>query len=70
MAMELNKTHKLLVHIDVNLLGKNINITKILLDAIKKASLEINTKKTKYMFMSHHQITWQDHYIKVHNKSF
>jgi hypothetical protein len=52
-------------------LDKNINIKKntlVSLDASKKVGTEINAEKTKYMFMSHHQTTGQNHYIKVANK--
>jgi hypothetical protein len=35
-----------------------------------EAGVAINTKKTKYMFMSSHQTTGQNHYIKIANKSF
>jgi hypothetical protein len=55
------------------LLGENINTVKEtlkLLDASKEVGLEINTEKTKYMFMSHHQATKQNLYSKVANKSF
>jgi hypothetical protein len=48
-----------MVYADDNLLGENINIiTKnsvSLLDASKEIGLEVNSEKTKYMFVSRHQ---------------
>jgi hypothetical protein len=66
---KLNGTHQLLVYADdVNLLGDNINtITKnkeTLIDTSKKVGLEVNTQKTKYMLLSHHQKAGQNHDIK------
>jgi hypothetical protein len=58
----MNETHQRLVCAGgVNLLGENINIikknTEALLDDSKRVGLEVNAEKTKYMFMSRHQIT-------------
>jgi hypothetical protein len=74
-GLELNGTHQTLVYADgVNLLDENINITKknteALSDASKKASLEVNVEKTKYIFMSCQQTTRLNHYINATNKSF
>jgi hypothetical protein len=40
------------------------------LDASKEIGLEVNSEKTKYMFMSRHQTAGQSNYIRVANKSF
>jgi hypothetical protein len=40
------------------------------LDASKEIGLEVNSEKTKYMFMSRHQTAGQSNYIRVVNKSF
>jgi hypothetical protein len=44
--------------------------TEVLLHVSKEVCLEVNTEKAKYMFMSHHRTTGQNHYIMVDNKSF
>jgi hypothetical protein len=53
-AMELNRTHQLLVYADVHLLRENLNIMKrnaeVLIDARWEVDLEVNAAKTKYMF--------------------
>jgi hypothetical protein len=68
--LELNRTHQLLVYADVNLLSENKKDMGPLFDASQEVGLEVITEKIKYMFMSHHQIGGQNHYIMVGNKYF
>jgi nucleosome binding factor SPN SPT16 subunit len=51
----------------INIIKEN---TKALLDASKEIGPKLNAETTKCMFMSRHQTTRQNHYIKVADKSF
>jgi hypothetical protein len=72
-GLKLNGTHQLLVYADdINLLGDNTNIIKkntgAITDASKDVALEVNTEKSKYVLMPHHQNSGQNHNIKMANK--
>jgi hypothetical protein len=73
--MELNEAYQLLVYADdVNILSKYINRIKkskeALLQAGREVGLDVNTEKTKYMVMSHHQNIGQNHNLLTANKFF
>jgi hypothetical protein len=64
-----------LVYADyVNLLGNSVSTIKdnsgTLLEASKDIGLEINAEKMKYMIMSHHPNSGQNHNIRIVNESF
>jgi hypothetical protein len=74
-GIELDGEHQLLVYADdVNLLGDNIGTitknTETLIDTRNQVGLEVNTKKTKYMLLSHHQNAEENHDIMTANSSF
>jgi cellobiose-specific phosphotransferase system component IIB len=71
-GLKLNETHQLLVYAhDVTLLGDDISTMMKNIEAlIEKVGLEVNTKKTKYMLMSHQQNAGKNQNIKIANRSF
>jgi hypothetical protein len=77
MGLKLNGTRQLLIYADdVNLLGNNMdtikNNTETLIVASEKVGLEVNTEKTKYVYilLSLHQNVGQYRDIKIANRSF
>jgi hypothetical protein len=73
-GLKLNLTRQVLAYADdINILGENIDTIQknieALLNASKEVSLEVNSKKTKYMLMSHKK-AGQKHGIKIANRFF
>jgi hypothetical protein len=74
-GLKLNGTQLLLVCADdVNVLSDNIDTikrnTESVIHASKEVGLEVNTEKTKYMLLSHHQNAGQNHDVKIADRSF
>jgi len=73
--MKLHGTHHLLVHTHaINILGGSVYAIKknpeALAVSIKETGLEVNAKKTRYMFMYWDQHEGQNHNTKTGNKYF
>jgi hypothetical protein len=72
--VKLNGTYQCLDYAnDVNLLEDNINTTKknteAQIEVSKEVGLEVNTEKTKYVLIFHHQNAEQIHNTKTANRS-
>jgi hypothetical protein len=69
-GMEFSGTHHLLdCDINVNISGENINFikknTEALSETVKDVGLEVNTEKSKYIVVSHHQNVGQNHNLLI-----
>jgi ribosomal protein S2 len=58
----------------MNLLGGNIDTInknmETLIDSNKEVGPEVNTEKTKYMLLSHHQNAGQSYNLEIANRCF
>jgi hypothetical protein len=76
MGLKLNgRTHQLLVYTgDVNLLGDNLDNIKMAIETINYISEEVvpevNTVKTEFMLLFHHQSGGQNQNVKIATRSF
>jgi hypothetical protein len=73
-GLKLNGTHQLVAYADdVNILGGSVHTVQENSDALvvatKEIGLEVNTDKTKYMFMSRDQNAGRVHSVKTDNSS-
>jgi hypothetical protein len=58
-------------HLSNNFPLQNTKIRRCFIaSSSKEVTLEVNTEKTKYMLLSHHQNAGQNHNIKMANRSF
>jgi len=66
----LNGTHELLICADDVTVGQKCKCEErqVLLQASREADLELNSEKTKYMFMSHHHSAGQTLNINAANE--
>jgi hypothetical protein len=74
-VLELNGTPQFMVYADdVNVIHEDMNVinknTVALLEASRKVGLEVNTKITKYMVVSRHEISGEDQNLLIANKYF
>ena len=73
-GLELNGTHQLLPHADINILGGSIHNLKenaeALVAATREIGLEVSADKTKYIVMSRDQNPGRIHCMRIDNNTF